>query len=164
MLEGMAEVTDELADGPADSQERPATPTQVVERFLDLLQRNDIAGAMELVAVDVEYENVGLPTVHGRERMRRLFEALVRPAGAGFEAIVHKISTDGQTVLTERTDILKLRRLHVQLWVCGRFDVRDGEIVLWRDYFDRTTVIAATVRGLLGAAFPAVRAARPSAA
>jgi limonene-1,2-epoxide hydrolase len=55
---------------------------------------------------------------------------------------------------------LKVRRLHVQLWVCGRFDVRDGQIVLWRDYFDYATVFAATARGFLGTVFPAQRAPR----
>jgi limonene-1,2-epoxide hydrolase len=67
-------------------------------------------------------------------------------------------------VLTERTDVLKLGRLRVQLWVCGRFDVRDGQIVLWRDYFDYLTLAVATIRGLLGTVFPAIRAKPPSTA
>jgi Limonene-1,2-epoxide hydrolase catalytic domain len=74
---------------------------------------------------------------------------------------VHAISADGPSVLTERTDVLKFRRLRIQFWVCGRFDVHDGQIVLWRDYFDHLTVLAATVRGLVGTVFPAVRAKPP---
>jgi limonene-1,2-epoxide hydrolase len=50
----------------------------VVERFLDLLAAADIECALRLVAADIEYENVSLPTAHGRERMRRLF-------GTGYE-------------------------------------------------------------------------------
>lgn len=117
---------------------------------------------MELLAIDVEYANAGLPTVRGRAWVRRVFRAALGPRGSGFEVYVHAISADGRTVLTERTDVLKFRRLRIQFWVVGRFDVRGGQIVLWRDYADHMTVIAATVRGLIGTVFPAVRAKRPA--
>jgi limonene-1,2-epoxide hydrolase len=83
-----------------------STPTLVVERFLDVIRAGDIDGAMDLLGLDVEYTNVGLPTLCGRERIRRLFRATLGRAGAGFG------------------------RMSIQLWVCGRFDVSDGQIVL----------------------------------
>jgi limonene-1,2-epoxide hydrolase len=139
-------------------------PRPVVEQFLDLLRAGDIDGAAELLGVDVEYTNVGLPMVRGRERVRRLSRATLGRAGAGFEVYVHAISADGPIVLTERTDVLKFGRMRVQLWVCGRFDVHDGQIVVWRDYFDYVAFAAATIRGLLGMVFPALRAKPPSTA
>ena len=139
------------------------TPTLVVERFLDLLRAGDTDGAAELLGLDVEYTNVGLPMVRGRERVRRLFRAGVQ-RGAGFDVYLHAISAEGPTVLTERTDVLKFGRMSVQLWVCGRFDVRDGQIFFWRDYFDYLAFAVATIRGLLGVVFPAARAKPPSAA
>lgn len=111
---------------------------------------------------DVEYTNVGLPMVRGRERIRRLFRAGVQHGG-GFDVYVHAISADGPTVLTERTDVLRFGPMSIQLWVCGRFDVRDGQIVVWRDYFDYVAFAVATIRGLLGVLFPAIRAKPPSA-
>jgi limonene-1,2-epoxide hydrolase len=154
----MAERVSDVMGG----EESGSMPTQVVERFLDLLRSRDVDGAMELLAMDVEYANAGLPTVHGRARVRRIFRATLGPAGSGFEVYVHAISADGSTVLTERTDVLKFRRLRIQFWVVGRFDVYDGQIVLWRDYADHMTFIAATVRGLIGTVFPAARAKRPA--
>ncbi len=71
------------------------------------------------------------------------------------------ISANGSSVLTERTDVLKFGRLRLQFWVCGRFDVHDGQIVLWRDYFDQMNIAAAIARGLLGTVFPAARAKPP---
>jgi limonene-1,2-epoxide hydrolase len=136
----------------------------LVERFLEFLRRGDIDRAVELMAVDVAYTNVGLPTMRGRERVRRAFRATLGRAGAGFEVYVHAISADGPTVLTERTDVLKFRRLRVQLWVCGRFEVHDAKIVLWRDYFDYMAVATATIRGLLGTVVPAAPAKPPSTA
>jgi limonene-1,2-epoxide hydrolase len=157
MVYGMAAVSDVVG-----GEGSRLMPTQVVERFLDLLARGDVDRAVDLLAVDVEYANVGLPTVHGRERVRRIFRATLGPAGSGFEVYVHAISAGGPTVLTERTDVLKFRRLRIQFWVVGRFDVRDGQIVLWRDYADHMTFTAATVRGVIGTVFPAARAKQPA--
>jgi limonene-1,2-epoxide hydrolase len=158
----MAEVTSGVVREHVDRQESHSPPMLLVERFLDLLCVKDIDGAVELLAVDVEYANVGLPTVHGRKRVRWILGTALGFAGAGFEVYVHTISANGGSVLTERTDVLKFRRLRLQFWVCGRFDVHDGQIVLWRDYFDQMNIAAATARGLLGTVFPAVRAKPPT--
>ncbi len=159
MVTAMAETVSGAA---ASVQELPSTPKLVVERFLDLLRCGDVDGAVDLLAVDAEYENAGLPTIHGRERVRRLFRTTLGRAGFGFEVYVHAISAEGSTVLTERTDVLKFRRLRIQFWVVGRFDVRDGHITLWRDYADHLTFIAASVRGLIGTLLPTARAKRPA--
>jgi limonene-1,2-epoxide hydrolase len=93
--------------------------------------------------------------------MRRLFRAAYE-RGGGFEVYLHSVSADGPTVLTERTDVLIYGDLRVQLWVCGRFDVRDGQIARWRDYFDWLNVAGAIARGLLGMAVPALQPNPPS--
>jgi limonene-1,2-epoxide hydrolase len=160
MLAVMAESAGN-AEGTMAQARSDAEPAAVVKRFLELLEANDVDVAVELLAIDVRYENVGLPTVHGRERVRGLFRAMTRVPGAGFEAYVHTISADGSTVMTERTDVLKFGRLVIQLWVCGRFDVHDGQITLWRDYFDQLTFVLGFLRGLVGALVPAVRARPP---
>jgi limonene-1,2-epoxide hydrolase len=164
MLTAMPEPASDPTGEQVNQTGLSSEPTLVVERFLELLRSGDIDGAVELLAVDVEYKNVGLPTVRGRERTRRLFQATLGRAGAGFEVYVHAISADGGTVLTERTDVLEFGRLRVQFWVCGRFDVHDAQIVLWRDYFDQMNFWAATARALLGTVVPAVRAKPPSTA
>jgi limonene-1,2-epoxide hydrolase len=61
-------------------------------------------------------------------------------------------------VLTERTDVLEAKRFRAAFWVCGTFEVRDGKVVLWRDYFDWPTVLAATAKGAVRAAAGALRA------
>ncbi len=142
--------------GPTDD------PAEVVRRFLGLLEAGDTEGATGLMADDVTYVNVSLPALRGRDRIRRVLTRALAVRGSGFEAYIHAISTDGgTTVLTERTDVLIVGPVRVQIWVCGRFDVHDGRIVLWRDYFDWGNVAAATVRGLLGAALPALRPSPP---
>jgi limonene-1,2-epoxide hydrolase len=41
--------------------------------------------------------------------------------------------------------------------VCGVFEVTNGRITLWRDYFDMFDFTKALVRGLVGAVIPALR-------
>ncbi|GAA1087909.1 limonene-1,2-epoxide hydrolase family protein [Tsukamurella spumae] len=105
---------------------------------------------------DVVYTNVGLPTLRGRERAGRVIRALARP-GLGFGVEVTSIASDGAVVLTERIDELRVGPLAARFWVCGRFDVRDGQIVLWRDYFDNLDIAKGVLRGLLALAIPAAQ-------
>lgn len=146
------------ADHPQDR-----APDTVVLRFLDLLQLGRIDDACDLLADDVRYVNVSLPPIRGQDRVRRaLSRAMTRVPGAGFEVYLHAVSADGPVVLTERTDVLKAGRVRVQFWVCGRFDVHNGRITLWRDYFDWGNVTLAMLRGLLGAVLPPLRPAPPA--
>ena len=91
MPEPASEVTEEQVNQTGTS----SAPTLVVERFLALLCAKDVDGASDLLAEDVEYVNVGLPAVHGRERVRRLLRATLGRAGAGFEVYTHTISANG---------------------------------------------------------------------
>ncbi len=101
------------------------------------------------------YQNVGFPTIRGRARAMKLFRSM--EGRAGFEVKIHRIAVNGSTVLTERTDALVFGRVRLQFWVCGVFEVTDGRITLWRDYFDMFDFTKALARGLLGAVIPALR-------
>lgn len=145
--------------GPAQTD-----PTQTATRFLRLLADGDVDGAVDLMHPDVEYVNVSMPPMRGRERVRRAFHKAMGLSGTGFEVYLHAVSDDGRSALTERTDVLIWGRLRVQIWVCGRFDVVDGQIVLWRDYFDWANLVVAVVRGLFGIVVPALAPRPPVAA
>jgi len=75
----------------------------------------------------------------------------------GFEVKFHNNVADGATVLNERTDAMIIGPLRLQFWVCGVFEVHDGRITLWRDYFDFYDFTKAIVRGLAGTVFPSLR-------
>jgi limonene-1,2-epoxide hydrolase len=57
-------------------------------------------------------------------------------------------------VLTERTDVMVFGPFILQIWVCGVFEVRNGKITLWRDYFDVLDMAKAALRGVAGMAIP----------
>ncbi len=128
---------------------------EVVQRFLGRLQELDTAGALALCAEDVVYQNVPLPPARGRRAVGRQLGAMTK-VGTGFEVEMVNIAANGPVVLTERIDVLRRGSFAMEFWVCGTFEVRDDKIVLWRDYFDWPTFLAAGVRGagraLVGAA------------
>ena len=132
-------------------------PVRIVEGFLYALQDEDwdtFAAAMD---ENIVYQNVGLPIINGRHRtVAYLRRGLERP-NAGFEVKIHRIAAEGTSVLTERTDVIVYGGLRLQFWVCGVFEVRNGKITLWRDYFDFFDILKATVRGLAGLVVPSLK-------
>jgi len=132
-----------------------ADNTRTVEVFLNALQDEDFETAGEALDDALVYQNVGLPTIHGRHRTMKLIRRM--EGRAGFEVKIHRIAADGNAVLTERTDALILGRLRLQFWVCGVFEVNDGRITLWRDYFDFFDMFKATARGVAATVIPSLR-------
>ncbi|HEX6416886.1 MAG TPA: limonene-1,2-epoxide hydrolase family protein [Acidimicrobiales bacterium] len=128
----------------------------VVRAFFDALEASDIDRALELTDPAIVYQNVPLPPARGREAFERQMRWFERYVGR-FEARVHHAAADGHVVLTERTDVMEIGRLRAEFWVCGTFEVRDGRIVLWRDYFDYAAVAAAFARGAVRALVAAAR-------
>jgi limonene-1,2-epoxide hydrolase len=128
---------------------------RTVEVFLNALQDEDFDTAETVVDKNLLWQNVGYLTMRGRDRILGLFR---RGQGRmGFEVKIHRIAEDGAAVLTERTDALIFGPVRVQVWVCGVFEVHDGRITLWRDYFDGFDLVKATLRGIAATVFPSLR-------
>jgi limonene-1,2-epoxide hydrolase len=131
------------------------TNAHTVETFLYALQDEDFDAADAAMADNIAWQNVGFPTIRGRERIMKLFR---RGEGRmGFEVKIHRIAAEGNAVLTERTDALIVGPLRLQFWVCGVFEVHAGRITLWRDYFDMFDVTKGILRGIVATVFPSLR-------
>jgi len=129
---------------------------RAVETFLYALQDEDFDTADRLLADNVEWQNVGFPTIRGRQRVVGMMR---RAEGRmGFEVKIHRIAAEGNAVLTERTDAMVFGPLRIQFWVCGVFEVHADRITLWRDYFDTLDFAKGTVRGIAATVFPSLRA------
>ena len=119
-----------MMDGAKDD-----APIATVETFLKALAAQDLELATALMHDDIVYQNVPLPADRGKPaviRTLKSFERLVTK----FEVTVVNIAANGPIVLTERIDVLSGPWVYLDIWVCGTFEVREGKIVLWRDYFD----------------------------
>ena len=88
---------------------------------------------------DAVYHNIPLAPVIGREAIANTIASFIRPGAPGIESIefrVVNIAANGPVVMTERLDVFKLPDKSFQLPVMGTFEVSDGKINAWRDYFD----------------------------
>ena len=116
------------------------SPIEVVRRFCAAW--SDDIGAVELAAFftdDAVYHNIPLTPVTGREDIANAISSFIRPGPPGIEGIefrVINIAADGPVVLTERVDVFRLSDKSFELPVMGAFEVSDGKINAWRDYFD----------------------------
>lgn len=121
-----------------------------VENMLAALRNRDIDTALDYFDDAIVWHNVGMPKVRGIGKVAKFMRVLAKPSYA-FDVKIHNIASQGDIVLTERTDVLTWRRLRVEFWVCGTFELRDGKIEVWRDYFDNLDFFKGVVRGALTA-------------
>lgn len=127
--------------------------TETVRTFLQLLERNDHDAAMTLLDYDIVWRNTSLPTVRGIDRTGRMLRSMSHYQ-IDFAVEIHHIASEGDVVLTERTDYLSFGRVKVGFWVCGTFEVRDGKITLWHDHFSWENILRGTAVGLVRALLP----------
>ncbi|MDV7134260.1 limonene-1,2-epoxide hydrolase family protein [Williamsia muralis] len=140
--------------------ETDRSEAEIARSFLELLALGDLGAAMELVHPDIDYTNVGVSTIRGKSRVAKLFKVMENPR-AGFGVQFINVTTDGPVVLTERIDELTFGRFSMQFWVCGRFEIADGLITVWRDYFDFFDMTKGVLRGLAAIAVPRVQRPLP---
>lgn len=116
------------------------TPLGVVRHFLELMEPLDYDGACALVSAGCLYTNPPpIGTVKGPEGVRAVLEPFFAPTSEN-EFRVLRAAVDGQVVMVERLDRHLFRDSWVELPVTGVFEVQDGLITYWRDYYDAATI------------------------
>jgi limonene-1,2-epoxide hydrolase len=118
----------------------------VVEDFFAAFQALDLDRALALMSDDVVYQNVPFPADRGKRAVTRTLKGFSRVM-TGFDVRMKNIAANNGIVLTERVDVLKGPIADIEIWVCGTFEVKDGKITLWRDYFDLATATAQLFTG-----------------
>ena len=109
---------------------------QVVNAFMAAFDRKDLDGALALVTDDCYYDNVPLGDMRGREKMREFLAPIV----AGNDPVKFEVlrqAAGDKVVMNERIDRFVMSGKPVALPVSGVFEVVDGKISFWRDYFDK---------------------------
>jgi limonene-1,2-epoxide hydrolase len=121
-------------------------PEQTVRELFRLLAVPDTRQAVTLLADDIVWKNTGLPTISGRRVGAMLLDAEKR--GLGVDVVIHHAATNGEVVLTDRTDVLRKGSWESSFRVRGTFEVREGKIVLWDDAFSWLAFAKGAVVGL----------------
>lgn len=114
------------------------TNEEIVNEFMARVVRMDLDAACELVSDDVEYDNVPIGKVYGPDGIKGVLGQMVGSLDE-VDWVIHRQVAVGDLVLNERTDRFGMNGKWMDLPVAGVFEVHDGRITLWRDYFDMTT-------------------------
>jgi limonene-1,2-epoxide hydrolase len=108
-------------------------PEQTVIDFVEAWNRMDFDHVYALMAEDIVYHNMPYAPIIGVAAARAFFESW--PVEAIDWTIVN-IATNGKIVLTERIDRFLRNEGELSIPVMGTFQVEQGLITHWRDYFD----------------------------
>ena len=116
------------------------TPLETVNAFMTAAAKRDYDRALPLLTEDVEYQNMPIAPVKGRDAVKEQLEALLA-MGTDSEWKVLNEVTSGNMVMNERVDRFQLGGKWAELPVMGVFILRDDLIAEWRDYFDLQTIM-----------------------
>lgn len=113
------------------------SPLETAKTFFAHWSANRIEEALAMLADDVLYDNVPLPDISGRENVRKFHADFGIGTAFKVDWQVTEIAASGNVVLNERIDIFTHESGgRITLPVMGTITVENGEITLWRDYFD----------------------------
>ncbi len=111
--------------------------SEIIDRFIEAWTARDIDRIMNFFSDDAIYVNIPIdPPNEGKDQIRKAIDGFVSMS-SGIEFVVHHQAEGGcGRVMNERTDRFKMGDRWVELPVMGVFELRDGKISAWRDYFD----------------------------
>ena len=113
-----------------------AEAQEVVYQFCKAFERKNLDEIIGFFTEDAEYQNVPMgPGAKGKEAIKKVINTFLPMAKEVQFRIVRSAAT-GNTVMNERVDIFDMGGKKVELPVAGVFEVKNGKIALWRDYFD----------------------------
>ena len=118
------------------------TPDELVRTFIKHIEAKNLDAACALMTDDCEYDNVPMSKVFGTEAVKQVLGPFVAGCSEIDWVIVRQSASgnmDSGVVLNERVDRFMMNGRWVELPLAGVFEVKNGKIALWRDYFDLGT-------------------------
>lgn len=116
-----------------------ATPMEVVQRFVDdfvsAWPTGDAPRVAALFSEDASYHNGPLDPVRGRSAIETTLAGFMAMGGEVSVEMINVLAGD-RLVMTERVDHFVIAGRTFSLPVMGVFEIDDGQIRAWRDYFD----------------------------
>lgn len=118
-----------------------SSPLEVVEKFMAHMEKLEYDAGMKYVTDDVEYINMPASSVVGKgpAAIRAVLEPFFGPTLEN-QWVIRNKTASGNIVYLERLDKHKFPGGWCELPVFGVFEVEDGKIKKWREYFDMATI------------------------
>lgn len=118
-------------------------PDELVRSFCALWSKPDPAELADYFTEDAVYHNIPMDPVKGRTEIAAFVQGFLANFD-GIDFIIHRQVVAAGVVMNERTDVMRRKDgMKFPLPVMGVFEVVDGRIAAWRDYFDIAAVAPA---------------------
>jgi limonene-1,2-epoxide hydrolase len=119
--------------GTAEDAER------VVRDMCDAFAKHDAEALRRFFTDDVVYHNIPMEPAVGIDATIAFIDGFFAMCENMVIETLHLAVRDN-IVLTERVDTFTVGQIVAPLAVMGTFEVRDGKISAWRDYFDMAQI------------------------
>jgi limonene-1,2-epoxide hydrolase len=111
-------------------------PEMLVNAFLEAFPRNDPEEILGYFADDATWHNIPMPPAVGKANIEALLRYFVAEDILVTKVdVLHQVAR-GSVVMNERIDHATFKGQLLSIPICGVFEVADGLITGWRDYFD----------------------------
>jgi limonene-1,2-epoxide hydrolase len=112
------------------------TPGELVTALIKANEARDVDALLAVLTQDALYENVPISVLTGHHEIRGMLEGFLGSATKVAWEVLHQVE-QGSIVMNERIDrFVMADGKRIELRVAGVFEVRDGKVAVWRDYFD----------------------------
>lgn len=115
---------------------------KIVREFVAAWSRLDTNELVEYFAKEGTYFNIPTQPVSGHENLRKFIGGFIANWDKTDWEIISLLAK-GNTIMVERMDRTVVGGKPVNLPCFGIFEMKDGKIVEWRDYFDMGTYVKA---------------------
>lgn len=113
--------------------------SEIINEFVRSWADKDVDKILDYFTEDAVYTNIPIdPPNHGKAAIRAVIEQFMGMAEAMEFIVHHQGETPEGVVMNERTDRFLISGKWSDLPVMGIFELENGKIKAWRDYFDMT--------------------------
>ena len=113
----------------------------LVREFCDAWSKLDADLLTGYFTDDAVYHNIPLAPLNGKDAIREFLVGFLAGVTSAEFKMLNVVSTD-DVVMTERVDTFTMTGKEGAFPVMGIFELQDGKIAAWRDYFDLAQVTA----------------------
>ncbi|MBL4580342.1 MAG: nuclear transport factor 2 family protein [Gammaproteobacteria bacterium] len=120
---------------------------KIIREFIASWSRLDADELASYFTEDGTYHNIPSSAVQGRDNIQQFITGFIRPWDSTDWEIVSLLA-EGDIVMVERLDKTVVAGSAVNLPCFGYFELENGKIKIWRDYFDLPTYTNALTQAL----------------
>jgi len=111
---------------------------QVVSRFVAGWGRAEVDELLDYFTDDAVWHPMPMSPIVGKAALREAFKVWLDTTAQG-GAEIHEQVSNGRIVMHERTDRFSFDGKEHVLPVCAVFEIENGRIAAWREYFDTSS-------------------------